>query len=82
MQYLKLKGDDIAQSGTNHPINAQQGKTAGVQISTTSGGEHLEVPDKSIRGNSTFDQIPHPYLRCDGVILDNVLVVQKWCRLG
>ncbi|MEQ9582908.1 MAG: carboxypeptidase-like regulatory domain-containing protein, partial [Arenibacter sp.] len=34
----EIQGDEIAQVAQINPINAMQGKTAGVQISTTSGG--------------------------------------------
>ena len=66
----EIKGEEIAQVAQINPINAMQGKTAGVQISTTSGGT-FGGTRITIRGNSTFDQNTQPIFVVDGVILDN-----------
>ena len=47
-----------------------QGKAAGVQVSTTSGGTY-GGSRITIRGNSTFDSNTQPIFVIDGVILDN-----------
>ena len=66
----EIKGEEIAQVAQINPVNAMQGKTAGVQISTTSGGT-FGGTRITVRGNSTFDQNTQPIFVVDGVILDN-----------
>ena len=66
----EIQGDEIAQVAQINPVNALQGKTAGVQISTTSGGT-FGGTRITVRGNSTFDQNTQPIFVVDGVILDN-----------
>lgn len=66
----EIQGEEIAQTVQVNPVNALQGKTAGVQISTTSGGT-FGGTRITVRGNSTFDQNTQPIFVVDGVILDN-----------
>lgn len=66
----EIQGDEIAQTVQVNPVNALQGKTAGVQISTTSGGT-FGGTRITVRGNSTFDKNTQPIFVVDGVILDN-----------
>lgn len=66
----EIKGNEIAQVVQVNPVNAIQGKMAGVQISTTSGGT-FGGTRITVRGNSTFDQNTQPIFVVDGVILDN-----------
>jgi len=65
-----LKGEDLARATLVNPISTLQGKTAGVQISTTSGGT-FGGSRITIRGNSTFGQNTQPIFVVDNVIMDN-----------
>lgn len=65
-----LKGEDLAQATLINPVSTLQGKTAGVQISTTSGGT-FGGSRITIRGNSTFGQNTQPIFVVDNVIMDN-----------
>lgn len=77
----EIKGDEIAQTVQINPVNALQGKTAGVQISTTSGGT-FGGTRITVRGNSTFDQNTQPIFVIDGVILDNDVSGQNGADWG
>lgn len=66
----ELKGSDIAKTNEVNPINALQGKVAGVQIDQGAGG--LFGNSKIvIRGNSTLGTNNQPIFVVDGVIMDN-----------
>ena len=66
----ELKGTDIAKTNEVNPINALQGKVAGVQIDQGAGG--LFGNSKIvIRGNSTLGTNNQPIFVVDGVIMDN-----------
>ncbi|PUZ30435.1 iron complex outermembrane recepter protein [Chitinophaga costaii] len=66
----ELKGQDIANANVVNPINALQGKVAGVQINMGSSG-----PQSSqrilIRGNTSLTGNNQPIFVIDGVIIDN-----------
>ena len=66
----ELKGDEIVRSNTVNPINALQGKVAGVQINMGTAG-----PQSSqrilIRGNTSLSPNNQPIFVVDGIILDN-----------
>lgn len=68
----EIAGGELAQAVQVNPINALQGKTAGVQISTTSGGT-FGGSRITIRGNSTFGDNTQPIFVVDGVLMDNDL---------
>ncbi len=66
----ELKGSEIAKTNEINPINALQGKVAGVQIDQGAGG--LFGNSKIvIRGNSTLGTNNQPIFVIDGVIMDN-----------
>lgn len=66
----ELKGADLAVTNEVNPINALQGKVAGVQIDQGAGG--LFGNSKIvIRGNSTLGRNNQPIFVIDGVIMDN-----------
>lgn len=67
-----VKGDEISQAQQVNPVNGLQGKTSGVQISTTSGGT-FGGSRITIRGNSTLQSNTQPIFVIDGVIMDNEL---------
>ncbi len=67
-----VKGEEIAQAAQVNPVNSLQGKSSGVQISTTSGGT-FGGSRITIRGNSTLQQNTQPIFVIDGVIMDNDL---------
>ncbi|MCH5597620.1 TonB-dependent receptor plug domain-containing protein [Niabella ginsengisoli] len=66
----EVKGSDIAKTNEINPINALQGRVAGVQIDQGAGG--LFGNSKIvIRGNSTLGTNNQPIFVVDGVIMDN-----------
>jgi iron complex outermembrane recepter protein len=66
----EVKGADLAKTNEINPINALQGKVAGVQIDQGAGG--LFGNSKIvIRGNSTLGTNNQPIFVVDGVIMDN-----------
>jgi iron complex outermembrane receptor protein len=66
----ELKGDDLLKSSVVNPINALQGKVAGVQINMGTAG-----PQSSqrilIRGNTSMSNNNQPVFVIDGIIVDN-----------
>ncbi|WP_353128244.1 SusC/RagA family TonB-linked outer membrane protein [Parapedobacter pyrenivorans] len=67
-----IKGGDLAVTNEVNPINALQGRVAGVQIDQGAGG--LFGNSKIlIRGNSTLGKNNQPIFVIDGVIMDNDL---------
>ncbi|HLT52090.1 MAG TPA: carboxypeptidase-like regulatory domain-containing protein, partial [Arenibacter sp.] len=68
----EIAGGELAQAVQVNPVNTLQGKTAGVQISTTSGGT-FGGSRITIRGNSTFGDNTQPLFVVDGVLMDNDL---------
>ncbi|MGE8290456.1 MAG: SusC/RagA family TonB-linked outer membrane protein [Sphingobacterium sp.] len=66
----EISGDEIANANTVSPINAMQGKVAGVQINMGNSG-----PQSSqrilIRGNTSISGNNQPIFVIDGVIIDN-----------
>jgi iron complex outermembrane recepter protein len=66
----EVKGSDLAKTNEVNPINALQGRVAGVQIDQGAGG--LFGNSKIvIRGNSTLGTNNQPIFVVDGVIMDN-----------
>jgi len=65
-----VKGADLSKTNEINPINALQGRVAGVQIDQGAGG--LMGNSKIlIRGNSTLGTNNQPIFVIDGVIMDN-----------
>ena len=66
----EIKGDDIIKSNIVNPVNALQGKVAGVQINMGVAG-----PQSSqrilIRGNTSLSNNNQPIFIVDGIIIDN-----------
>ena len=66
----EIKGAELSKTNELNPINALQGKVAGVQIDQGAGG--LFGNSKIvIRGNSTLGTNNQPIFVVDGVIMDN-----------
>ena len=66
----EIKGSELAKTNELNPINALQGRVAGVQIDQGAGG--LFGNSKIlIRGNSTLGTNNQPIFVVDGVIMDN-----------
>jgi iron complex outermembrane receptor protein len=66
----EVKGAELAKTNEVNPVNALQGRVAGVQIDQGSGG--LFGSSKIvIRGNSTLGSNNQPIFVVDGVIMDN-----------
>jgi iron complex outermembrane receptor protein len=66
----ELKGADVARTNEINPINALQGKAAGVQIDQGAGGLFGNTRIL-IRGNSTLGTNNQPIFVVDGVIMNN-----------
>lgn len=66
----ELKGGDVAKTNEINPINALQGRVAGVQIDQGAGGLFGNTKIL-IRGNSTLGTNNQPIFVVDGVIMDN-----------
>lgn len=66
----ELKGEELMRSNSVNPINALQGKVAGVQINMGAGG-----PQSSqrilIRGNTSISGNNQPIFVIDGIIIEN-----------
>jgi iron complex outermembrane receptor protein len=65
-----VRGDELANTGELSPVNALQGKVAGVQIDQGAGGAFGSTKIL-IRGNSTLSKNNQPIFVIDGVIIDN-----------
>ena len=68
----ELKGDDLNHNVIN-PVQALQGKVAGVEVSSSDGGM-FGASKILIRGASTLNKNNQPIYVVDGVILDNDVV--------
>lgn len=68
----EVKGADLAQTNEINPINALQGRVAGVQIDQGGGGL-FGTSKILIRGNSTLSNNNQPIFVIDGVFIDNDL---------
>ena len=68
----ELKGEDLNQNLIN-PVQALQGKVAGVEINSSDGGM-FGASKILIRGASTLNKNNQPIYVIDGVILDNGIV--------
>lgn len=66
----EVKGAEIARTNEINPINALQGRAAGVQIDQGAGGLFGNTKIV-IRGNSTLGTNNQPIFVVDGVIMDN-----------
>ncbi|PSL29873.1 SusC/RagA family TonB-linked outer membrane protein [Chitinophaga ginsengisoli] len=68
----EVKGEDIALSAQVNPVNALQGKVAGVNISLGSGGPQSSAR-VLIRGNNSLGLNNQPLFVVDGVFLENAI---------
>ncbi|MDR0791660.1 MAG: TonB-dependent receptor plug domain-containing protein, partial [Chitinophagaceae bacterium] len=66
----EVKGGDLSKTNEINPINALQGKVAGVSIDEGAGGLFGSTKIL-IRGNSTLGNNNQPIFVVDGVIMDN-----------
>lgn len=66
----EMQGEELAQSNEINPINALQGRVAGVQIDQGGGGL-FGTSKILIRGNSTLGNNNQPIFVIDGVFMDN-----------
>ena len=67
-----VKGDDIASTNTISPINALQGKVAGVNITTSGAGGVTTSPTITIRGAKSFSKNNSPIFVIDGIVIQNI----------
>ena len=68
----QVDGDKLAESSVINPVNALQGRAAGVEIAPSEGGV-FSGSKITIRGNSTLKGNNMPIFVVDGVIMDNNL---------
>ncbi|HOI48137.1 MAG TPA: SusC/RagA family TonB-linked outer membrane protein, partial [Prolixibacteraceae bacterium] len=66
----QVGGEKLAESTTINPVNALQGRAAGVEIAPSEGGV-FSGSKITIRGNSTLKGNNMPIFVVDGVIMDN-----------
>lgn len=66
----KVGGEDLAETNAINPVEALQGKAAGINIESTDGGA-FGGSKFSIRGASTLESNNMPIFVVDGVILEN-----------
>ncbi|MGN6436663.1 MAG: SusC/RagA family TonB-linked outer membrane protein [Agriterribacter sp.] len=67
----EVKGDALAKTNEVNPINALQGRVAGVQIDMGGAGGLMANSKIVIRGNSSLGNNNQPIFVIDGVIMDN-----------
>ena len=67
----EVKGSDLAKTNELNPINALQGRVAGVQIDMGGAAGVMGSSKIVIRGNSTLGRNNQPIFVIDGVIMDN-----------
>ncbi len=65
-----VKGDDVSQKSEPNLLNALQGKLAGVNISSSSGGAGSST-NINIRGVTSFGGNNQPLIVVDGIIFNN-----------
>ena len=66
----EVSGEDVAEANAINPVEALQGKAAGINIESTDAGS-FGGSKFSIRGASTLESNNMPIFVVDGVILDN-----------
>ncbi|HPJ78323.1 MAG TPA: carboxypeptidase-like regulatory domain-containing protein, partial [Prolixibacteraceae bacterium] len=66
----QVDGEKLAESTVVNPVNALQGRAAGVEIAPSEGGA-FSGSKITIRGNSTLKGNNMPIFVVDGVIMDN-----------
>ena len=67
----EVKGSELSKTNEINPINALQGRVAGVQIDMGGAGGLMSNSKIVIRGNSTLGKNNQPIFVIDGVIMDN-----------
>lgn len=67
----EVKGSELSKTNEINPINALQGRVAGVQIDMGGAGGLMANSKIIIRGNSTLGTNNQPIFVIDGVIMDN-----------
>jgi iron complex outermembrane receptor protein len=66
-----VKGSELSKTNELNPVNALQGRVAGVQIDMGGAGGLMANSKIVIRGNSTLGRNNQPIFVIDGVIMDN-----------
>lgn len=66
-----VKGDDIAATNTISPINALQGKVAGVNITASGSAGVTGSPTITIRGAKSLNKNNSPIFVIDGIVIQN-----------
>ncbi|WP_462376171.1 SusC/RagA family TonB-linked outer membrane protein [Rikenella microfusus] len=66
-----VKGDDLARTNTISPINALQGKVAGLNISTSGTSGLTSVPVVTLRGAKSLTKNNSPIYVIDGIVIEH-----------
>lgn len=66
-----VKGEELSRTNQVSPINALQGKVAGVQISTVGSGGVTSAPNILIRGAKSLTKNNSPIFVIDGIVMQN-----------
>lgn len=64
-----VQGDELARTNTVSPVNALQGKVAGLQISSISTSGITSTPSITIRGSKSLTKNNTPIFVIDGIIM-------------
>lgn len=64
-----VQGDELARTNTVSPVNALQGKVAGLQISTVSTSGPTSTPSIVIRGAKSLTKNNSPIFVIDGIVM-------------
>ncbi|WP_300828235.1 SusC/RagA family TonB-linked outer membrane protein [uncultured Rikenella sp.] len=66
-----VKGDELARTNTISPVNALQGKVAGLQISTSGSSGLTSSPVITLRGAKSLTKNNSPIFVIDGIVMEN-----------
>ena len=66
-----VKGDELSRTNTISPINALQGKVAGLQISTNGSSGVTSSPVITLRGAKSLTKNNSPIFVIDGIVMQN-----------
>ena len=66
-----VKGDDLARTNAISPINALQGKVAGLNIGVSGSSGLTSTPMVTLRGAKSLDKNNSPIYVIDGIVMEN-----------
>ena len=66
-----VKGDELSRTNAISPINALQGKVAGLNVSTSGTSGLTSVPVVTLRGAKSLTKNNSPIYVIDGIVIDH-----------